>query len=100
MTRQATIYLGVDGAETKIASILESCGFDGATITRATGVWRRELELSYVLTLLNLDEDVTDNTFELAARAAARDLRHAFDQDAVIVTFQDVDVFTAERSHS
>jgi len=61
--------------------------FDGATVTRAIGLWKSDREAAVVITIIGASAD-RQKVFDLAG-----DIRIANNQTAVLITWQNVSRF-------
>lgn len=76
----------------RLANLLSLEGVPGATIRRATGLWRGETERSWSIMVV-----AEPSTIGPTVASAAQTLREVFNQDEVMLTVEDVEVFAVRE---
>lgn len=75
------LYVGLPPATTVSSHAIVARYFQGATLTRAAGLWDSVLENSDIIDILATADDLQKIVFLAGA------LRHVYGQDAVLVTW-------------
>ena len=87
---KARIY--TEARDVENIKALVGVAFDGFTIFDATGVWKGQEEQSVVIEILCLESfDSLQESFRRRVRATAKSIKKVNQQEAVLVTFEEIE---------